>query len=76
VLWNVDPSDYLNPARDELVRRVVSNARPGAIVVLHANANTAAAVPDMIRALRAKGLEPKSLDEMFGSAAYLAPVSG
>ena len=23
VLWNVDPSDYLNPARDELVRRVV-----------------------------------------------------
>jgi hypothetical protein len=30
----------------------------------------------MIRALRAKGLEPKSLDEMFGSAAYLAPVSG
>ena len=76
VLWNVDPSDYLMPARDELVRRVVKNSRPGAIVVLHANANTAAAVPDMIRALRAKGLAPKSLDEMFGSAAYLAPVSG
>ena len=76
VLWNVDPSDYLMPARDELVRRVVKDARPGAIVVLHANANTAAAVPELIRALRAKGLEPESLDEMFGSAAYLAPVSG
>ena len=75
VLWDVDPSDYLNPPRGVLVDRITGNARPGSIVVLHVNANTAAAVPELIRALRGRGLEPESLDEMFGVAAYLAPRS-
>lgn len=74
ILWDVDPSDYLTPAPSELVQHVVSHARKGSIVVMHANSNTAATVPAMIRAVRAKGLEPKSIDEMFGAAAYLAPL--
>ena len=74
VLWDVDPSDYLTPPPGELVQRVVSKARKGSIVVMHANANTAATVPQLIRAVRAKGLEPKSLDQMFGASAYLAPL--
>lgn len=73
ILWDVDPSDYLTPAPDELVQHVVQHARRGSIVVMHANANTAATVPALIRAVRAKGLEPKSMDEMFGAAAFLAP---
>ena len=76
VLWNVDPSDYLDPPPSVLVSKVVGDARPGAIVVMHVNANTASAVPDLIRAVRAKGLEPKSIDEMLGPAAYLSPASG
>ena len=74
VLWDVDPSDYLTPPPGELVQRVVSKARKGSIVVMHANANTAATVPQLIRAVRAQGLEPKSLDQMFGASAYLAPL--
>ncbi len=76
VFWNVDPSDYLDPAPSTLVAKVVADARPGAIVVMHVSANTAQAVPDLIRAVRAKGLEPKSIDEMLGPAAYLSPASG
>ncbi len=71
VMWDVDPSDYLKPAVGVLVDRVVSKARPGSIVVMHVEANTAAAVPGMVRGLRAKGLEPVSLDELFGRASYL-----
>ena len=74
VLWDVDPSDYLTPPPGELVRRVVQSARKGSIVVMHANSNTAATVPQLIRAVRAQGLEPKSLDQMFGASAYLAPL--
>jgi peptidoglycan/xylan/chitin deacetylase (PgdA/CDA1 family) len=74
VLWDVDPSDYLTPPPSELVQRVVRNARKGSIVVMHANANTASAVPQLIRAVRAQGLEPKNLDQMFGASAYLAPL--
>ena len=73
VLWDVDPSDYLYPAPAVLVEKVTSHARAGSIVVMHVNANTAATVPALIAALRRNGLEPKSLDEMFGVAAYLAP---
>ena len=76
VLWNIDPSDYLDPAPSTLIQRVVSDARPGAIVVMHVNANTASAVPELIRAVRAKGLEPASIDEMLGLAGYLTPASG
>jgi peptidoglycan/xylan/chitin deacetylase (PgdA/CDA1 family) len=76
VLWNVDPSDYLDPPRAVLVQRVLAEARPGAIVVMHVNANTAAAVPALIRGVRALGLEPRSIDEMLGPAAYLSPASG
>lgn len=71
VMWDVDPSDYLKPAVGVLVDRVVSNSRAGSIVVMHVEANTAAAVPGMVRGLRAKGLEPVSLDEMFGRGSYL-----
>ena len=73
VLWDVDPSDYLNPPPAVLIDKITQHARAGSIVVLHVSANTAAAVPDLIRALRRRGLEPQSLDEMFGVAAYLAP---
>ena len=75
VLWDVDPSDYLNPPPAVLIDKVTQHARAGSIVVLHVNANTAAAVPELIRSLRRRGLEPQSLDEMFGVAAYLAPRS-
>ncbi|MGI9117372.1 MAG: polysaccharide deacetylase family protein, partial [Gaiellales bacterium] len=76
ILWDVDPSDYLDPPPSVLVDHVVTHARRGSIVVMHVNANTASAVPALIRAVRAKGLEPKSMDELFGSAAYLSPASG
>ena len=72
VLWDVDPSDYLKPATGVLADRVVSKSRPGSIVVMHVEANTAAAVPLMVRGLRARGLEPVSLDELFGTASYLS----
>lgn len=75
VLWDVDPSDYLTPPPGVLIDKVTQQSRAGSIVVLHVNANTAAAVPELIRALRRRGLEPKSLDEMFGVSAYLAPRS-
>ena len=75
MLWDVDPSDYLDPPPSVLVDKVTSHAQPGSIVVMHVNANTASAVPALIAALRRDGLEPKSLDEMLGVAAYLAPRS-
>jgi len=66
VMWDVDPVDWRNPPVGTLVDRVVSGSRAGSIVVMHTTPRTADALPRMVRGLRARGLEPASLDQMLG----------
>jgi peptidoglycan/xylan/chitin deacetylase (PgdA/CDA1 family) len=56
-LWNVDPHDWANPPASVICRRVVTNVRPGSIVLLHdgSGANTVEALPCIIKRLRAQG---------------------
>lgn len=59
VLWDVDSADYTLPGTRQIVRNVVSKVRPGSIVLMHdaggPRAQTAAAVPLIVRALRRRG---------------------
>lgn len=59
VLWTVDTSDYRLPGVDAIVHSAVAGARPGAIILLHDaggyRAETVAALPRIIHALRARG---------------------
>ncbi len=59
VMWTVDTSDYLMPGVIAIVRRAVDGARPGAIILMHDaggnRAQTVAALPIIIRELRARG---------------------
>lgn len=59
VLWTVDTNDYLRPGVKAIVRAAVSGARPGAIILMHDaggdRSQTVAALPKIIRALRARG---------------------
>jgi peptidoglycan-N-acetylglucosamine deacetylase len=59
VLWTVDTNDYRHPGVAAIVHSAVSGARPGAIILLHdaggARSETVAALPRIIRALRARG---------------------
>jgi peptidoglycan/xylan/chitin deacetylase (PgdA/CDA1 family) len=59
VLWTVDTNDYRRPGVKAIVRSAVSGARPGAIILLHDaggnRAQTVAALPKIIAALRARG---------------------
>lgn len=66
VMWDVDPSDYEKPDPATLTQRVVSESGKGSIVVLHAIATTADALPGMIKGLNAKGLKAVTLTKMFG----------
>jgi peptidoglycan/xylan/chitin deacetylase (PgdA/CDA1 family) len=56
-LWSVDPHDWANPPASVICRRVVSNVRPGSIVLLHdgSGVNTVEALPCIIKRLRAQG---------------------
>ena len=59
VLWTVDTSDYRQPGVSAIVHSAVAGARPGAIVLMHDaggnRAETVAALPRIIRALRGRG---------------------
>ena len=56
-LWSVDPRDWADPSPSVICRRVVGNASPGSIVLLHdgTGANTDEALPCIIKRLEAKG---------------------
>jgi peptidoglycan/xylan/chitin deacetylase (PgdA/CDA1 family) len=59
VLWTVDTSDYQMPGVGVIVKRALTGAKPGAIILLHdAGGNrtqTVAALPRIIKGLRARG---------------------
>jgi peptidoglycan/xylan/chitin deacetylase (PgdA/CDA1 family) len=57
--WDVDPSDYLRPGAGLIARRVLAALHPGAIMIMHDGggnrAQTVAALPAIIRGIRAAG---------------------
>jgi peptidoglycan/xylan/chitin deacetylase (PgdA/CDA1 family) len=70
ILWDVDPSDYKLPGTATIVSRVMAQVHPGSIVLMHdgggPRTQTLAAVPQIVRALRARGLRPVSLVDLLG----------
>jgi peptidoglycan/xylan/chitin deacetylase (PgdA/CDA1 family) len=68
VLWSIDPKDWA-PGRTarQIVNAVLSNVEPGSIILLHDGGGdrsaTIAALPDIIRGIRAKGLEIVTVGE-------------
>ena len=59
ILWTVDSQDYRRPGVKAIVYRVVSGARPGAIVLMHDaggdRSQTVAALPRIVHLLRMRG---------------------
>jgi peptidoglycan/xylan/chitin deacetylase (PgdA/CDA1 family) len=59
VLWSVDTGDYLQPGVSVIVQRALAGAHPGAIILMHdaggTRTQTIAALPAIIRGLRARG---------------------
>ena len=70
ILWDVDPSDYALPGVSAIVQRVLAQVRPGSIILSHdgggPRAQTLAAYPLIIRALRARGYRFLTVPELLG----------
>jgi len=65
-LWNVDPSDWGTTDAGEVARKVLAAVTPGAIIVLHdGHRSTLAALPSILDGLRARGLQPVTLSQLF-----------
>ena len=72
VLWDVDALDWQRladggPTADDIVAKVLSRARGGSIVLLHAGGEeTLGALPDVVDGLAVKGLVPVTLNALLG----------
>jgi polysaccharide deacetylase family sporulation protein PdaB len=68
IQWDTDSLDWKNIGVDNIVKRVVTRAHPGDIILLHASdtcLQTADALPQIIDQLRAKGYEFVSVSELL-----------
>ncbi|HEY8464895.1 MAG TPA: polysaccharide deacetylase family protein [Bacillota bacterium] len=68
VIWSVDSLDWKNPGPDYMVKRILSKAFPGAILLFHASDSSKQihlALPEIIKGLRAKGLKPVTLSQLM-----------
>ena len=68
VLWDVDTVDWTGPGAEQIVQNAVSKAQPGSIILLHDGGGdrttTVAAIPGIIKGLRAKGFEFSTVGDL------------
>lgn len=67
LLWDVDTNDWRGPSASVITQRAVGGARRGSIILMHTKPNSAAAMPGILRGLKAKGLTPVGLGELFSA---------
>lgn len=66
ILWSVDPQDWRRPGVSVVVNRLVSGARPGAILLTHdIHAPTIVAVPQALDQLLAKGYQFVTVSQLM-----------
>lgn len=69
-LWSVNPRDFTTPGTTTIVRRVLKGVKPGAIVLDHDGggnrSQTVAALPRIIKALKARGYRFVTVTDLLG----------
>jgi peptidoglycan/xylan/chitin deacetylase (PgdA/CDA1 family) len=66
VLWNVDPSDWAKPGETKITAAILSEAKPGAIIVCHdRHLQTANSLPGILDGLNERGLTPVTLSTLL-----------
>jgi peptidoglycan-N-acetylglucosamine deacetylase len=66
ILWSVDTYDWRDRDPDKVTKRVMKDAEPGSIVLMHTGGwETPEAVPMMVEGLRDRGFVVTSLSDML-----------
>ncbi|MCK9250848.1 MAG: polysaccharide deacetylase family protein [Solirubrobacteraceae bacterium] len=70
VLWDVDSGDFRGRSTDAMVRDIVDGSRTGSIILMHDGGGdrraTVAAIPGIVRGLRARGFTFVTVPELLG----------
>jgi peptidoglycan-N-acetylglucosamine deacetylase len=81
VMWNVSAGDWAEKSARTIARRIVRDAKPGAIILLHDGLDglpatdrtvLVRALPLILDGLRERHLDPVGLDALIGGPAYVS----
>ncbi|MCL6547976.1 MAG: polysaccharide deacetylase family protein [Alicyclobacillus sp.] len=75
ILWTADTVDWRRPPASVIVRRAVSRAEPGALILMHPTEPTARALPQVIRGLRSRGFQFKTVPDVVSELPAVQPPS-
>jgi peptidoglycan/xylan/chitin deacetylase (PgdA/CDA1 family) len=79
IMWNVDPSDYMQPGTATIVHRVLSQVQPGSLLISHdgggPRGQTLAAYPRIISALRRRGFGIVTIPQLLGFRPVYEPCA-
>lgn len=65
-LWSVNTADYTGRPSAEIERLVIRSVKPGSVILMHSGVpNTVAALPRIIRELRARGYRFVRLEDLW-----------
>lgn len=66
VHWNSAAQDFKPQDPEAIVQKVLKRTLPGSVILLHSHPDTIKALPEIIRALRAKGYRFVRVSQMLG----------
>jgi peptidoglycan/xylan/chitin deacetylase (PgdA/CDA1 family) len=79
-LWDLDGLDWTRPGPTFIANRIIGGLHSGAIILMHDSApdfehqdrsQTVAALPNILAALRVRGLRPVTLPQLLSDAGYV-----
>jgi peptidoglycan/xylan/chitin deacetylase (PgdA/CDA1 family) len=74
VMWDDDSVDYSRPGPQQIAATVLSEAHPGAVILMHdgpaRREQTLAALPLILAGLKARGLTPVTLPQLLADSLY------
>jgi peptidoglycan/xylan/chitin deacetylase (PgdA/CDA1 family) len=74
ILWDVDPLDWKRPGPSVVMHRIVSETRPGSIILSHdIHPGTIKAMPETFDQLQAKGFKFVTVSELIAMGKPMAP---
>ncbi|MFZ7130796.1 MAG: polysaccharide deacetylase family sporulation protein PdaB [Eubacteriales bacterium] len=77
IQWDIDSLDWKNEGSEQIINRVVSNIRPGSIVLFHNNAEyVTKALPSIIKEVKEEGYSIIPISELIYKEKYTIDHTG
>jgi peptidoglycan/xylan/chitin deacetylase (PgdA/CDA1 family) len=77
IQWDVDSLDWKNPTPSQIANRVLTQVKPGSIILFHNGAlNTPTALPTVIKSLQEKGYQIVPVSQLIYKDNYTIDNAG